>query len=161
MPADVLQMAIDVAGGDYPLAMLTTHNLLKELKYSSTAQGGTGVALVGWFPDSRGTDADALGGGRSGYATRRTDQLIAKLVNLRPAADPLYASDPVGPWYHQFGVFFVAASPRATSYTERLGRKCDALAGPRLASRRLQTSNQHLRRPARGSDLNPRPSPSG
>ena len=61
------------------------------------------------FPDSRGTDADALGGGRSGYATRRTDQLIAKLVNLRPAADPLYASDPVGPWYHQFGVFFVGS----------------------------------------------------
>jgi len=109
MPADVLQMAIDVAGGDYPLAMLTTHNLLKELKYSSTAQGGTGVALVGWFPDSRGTDADALGGGLSGYDTRRTDPLIAKLVNLRPAADPLYASDPLGPWYHQFGVFFVGS----------------------------------------------------
>jgi hypothetical protein len=39
MPADVMRMALDVTGGDYPLATLTAHNLLKELKYSSTAQG--------------------------------------------------------------------------------------------------------------------------
>ena len=109
LPADVMRMAIDVTGGDYPLATLTAHNLLKELKYSSTAQGGTGKALVGWFADRRGSDADALGGGQKGYDLRPTAPLVAKLANLRPADDPLYAADPVGPWYHQFGVFFIGS----------------------------------------------------
>jgi hypothetical protein len=109
MPADVLQMALRVTGGDYPLATLTAHNLLKELKYSSESQGGSGVAVVGWFPDNRGTDADALGGAPEGYDSRATGPLIAKLANLRPADDPLYAADPIGPWYHQFGVLFVGS----------------------------------------------------
>jgi hypothetical protein len=109
MPADVLQMALRVTSGDYPLATLTAHNLLKELKYSSEAQGGTGVAVVGWFPDHRGTDADALGGAVEGYDSRTTGPLIANLANLRPADDPLYATDPIGPWYHQFGVLFVGS----------------------------------------------------
>ena len=82
---------------------------------------------MGWFPDSRGTDADALGGGLSGYATRRTDPLIAKLVNLRPAADPLYASDPVGPWYHQFGVFFVDENFSTTRARRRPSRRSAAM----------------------------------
>jgi hypothetical protein len=109
MPADVLKMALEVTGGDYPLATLTAHNLLKELKYSSTAQGGNGVALVGWFADSRGTDADALGGALRGYDSRHTSALVAQLVNLRHTDDPLYAVDPVGPWYHQFGVLFIGS----------------------------------------------------
>jgi hypothetical protein len=109
LPADVMRMALNVTGGDYPLATLTAHNLLKELKYSSTAQGGTGTAIVGWFADSRGTDAEALAGGQRGYDLRPTAPLVAKLVNLRPADDALYAADPVGPWYHQFGVFFVGS----------------------------------------------------
>jgi len=109
MPADVMRMALDVTGGDYPLATLTAHNLLKELKYSSTAQGGAGKALVGWFADSRGTDDEALGAGQKGYELRPTAPLVAKLANLRPVDDPLYGADPVGPWYHQFGVFFIGS----------------------------------------------------
>jgi len=109
MPADVLRMALEVTDGDYPLATLTAHNLLKELKYSSVTQGGNGVALVGWFADSRGTDADALGGGLGGYDVRPTEPLVAKLANLRPSDDPLFALDPVGPWYHQFGILFVGS----------------------------------------------------
>ena len=108
-PNDVLKLALDVTAGDYPLAMLTTHNLLKELTYASRPGGGS--ALLGWDGANRGTDTDAITLNHAGYDVRAPAEvqgLIGKLSSLREANDPFY-SDKMGPWYHLYGVLFVGS----------------------------------------------------
>jgi hypothetical protein len=118
-PNDILKLALQATNGDYPLAMLTAHNLLKELTYASRAPNGGVAALVGWAADDRGTDDDAINGSHAGYEVRSPAQvqaLIGKLANLRGASDPLSA-DKMGPWYHVYGVLFVGSVTTGTEAT--------------------------------------------
>jgi hypothetical protein len=119
MPNDLLKMALDVTNGDYPLAMLTAHNLLKELTYANRAPNGGVSALLGWAADDRGTDDDAINASHPGYDVRSPAQvqaLIGKLSNLRDANDPTQA-DKMGPWYHLYGVLFVGSVTTGTEAT--------------------------------------------
>jgi len=94
-PDQVLGMAIDSCGGDYWLATLTAHNLLKEVAYASRLNQ---QPVIGW-------DA-ANPGDVNSWQMLRTDSIISKLSNLRPSGDA-HASDVIGPWYHMYGLFFV------------------------------------------------------
>lgn len=110
MPRGVTRLALEVADGDYPLATLAAHNLLKEVTYT-TRPGGSGRALVGWDPADRGSPAAAEAGDHPGYVWLERDaveRLAERLAQLREEGDPA-AADRMGPWYHFYGVLFLAA----------------------------------------------------
>lgn len=88
-PADVLRLALRATAGDYQLAVLTAHNVIKEQTYG----GRDSVFGVTTGPDPRALFA-------------------SKLENLRrdPNASDTVSADKMGPWYHTFGVLFVAGS---------------------------------------------------
>jgi hypothetical protein len=118
LPNDVLKLALDATAGDYPLAVLTAHNLLKELTYASREPNGSS-ALLGWNADDRGSDTIAITGNHPGYDVRSAadvQALIGKLSNLREANDPV-AGDKMGPWYHLYGVLFVGSVTTGTEAT--------------------------------------------
>ncbi|MCC6996920.1 MAG: hypothetical protein IT370_20070 [Deltaproteobacteria bacterium] len=94
-PGQVLGAALKITGGDYWLATLVCHNLLKEVTYAERSKQ---QALLGWDPKAPG-DARR-------WILLEPSKLTAKLPNLRPAGDP-QASDKMGPWYHMYGLFFV------------------------------------------------------
>ncbi|HLH21225.1 MAG TPA: carboxypeptidase regulatory-like domain-containing protein [Chloroflexota bacterium] len=107
-PPDVLRLALDVTGGDYPLATLVAHNLLKELAFASRDGAD---ALVGWSAGDRGSADAARAASDPRYTVRTAAEvpaLVGKLAALRPADDPR-ADDRLGPWYHLFGMLFVGA----------------------------------------------------
>ncbi len=91
-PADVFGMALDVTNGDYPLAMLTTHNLLKEVTHAERDKFNKNcylnTSLTGGIPSSH---------------------ISSKLKNLRPVGDTYY-NEKMGSWYHMYGMFFVGSS---------------------------------------------------
>jgi hypothetical protein len=119
MPNDVLKLALETTSGDYPLAMLTAHNMLKELTYASREPNGASSALLGWDADDRGSDTDAITLNHAGYDVRSPAQvraLIGKLSNLRETNDPL-VNDKMGPWYHLYGVLFVGSVTTGTEAT--------------------------------------------
>lgn len=95
MPDQVLGMALDVTGGDYWLATLTAHNLLKEVAYASRNKR---QAMIGWEA-GKPDNADS-------WAMLNTNDILDKLSQLRPSGDK-YSSDKIGPWYHMYGLFFV------------------------------------------------------
>ncbi|PKN54339.1 MAG: hypothetical protein CVU56_27150 [Deltaproteobacteria bacterium HGW-Deltaproteobacteria-14] len=79
-PADVLELALQAAGGDYSLAVLAAHNYLKWLCYE----------------------------GRGGKLPGAHQRVVSRLANLRPAGSKGEA-DKMGPWYHFFSVQVVAS----------------------------------------------------
>lgn len=91
-PGDILRMSLEATNGDYYVATLTAHNLLKEVAY------GEASGTIGWDRGARVSMKTAK--------VIRPDQVLDKLINLRPAGDK-NISDKDGPWYHMFGVFFV------------------------------------------------------
>ncbi|MBX7131866.1 MAG: hypothetical protein K1X67_04215 [Fimbriimonadaceae bacterium] len=93
-PPEVLSLALDVTGNDYPLATLTAHNLLKEVAYAQASM------VIGW-------DAKAGPTAKSARVVK-PDQVLDHLINLRPRGDRFF-SDKDGPWYHIYGIFFVGA----------------------------------------------------
>jgi hypothetical protein len=118
-PNNVLDLALQTTAGDYPLAVLTAHNLLKELTYASREPGLGGTALLGWNADDRGTDVDVINAAHVGYDVRTPAQvqaMIGKLWNPREANDPMRA-DKMGPWYHLYGVLFVGSVTTGTEAT--------------------------------------------
>lgn len=124
-PQDALALALGVAGGDYPLASLVAHNLLKEIAYAS--RDGTG-ALVGWSASDRGSADDAQALSNAQYVVVSADDvqaLAAKLAALRPADDPR-ADDKLGPWVHLFGTLFLGALVGGPT---PFGPEADLLAG--------------------------------
>ncbi len=123
-PQDLLRLALDVAGGDYPLGTLIAHNLLKELAFASSAGGG---ALVAWSPTDRGSPDDARAAASPTYIVLSGDDvqaLTGKLAPLRPADDP-HPEDQQGPWYRLFGSLFVGALAGGSTAAASAG---DALA---------------------------------
>jgi hypothetical protein len=89
-PADVLALSLRACDGNYPLAVLTSHNLLKELAHLGNEQ----ARVV----------REAFAGGREAAFPRRPGELAERLVNLRAAA-----GDKMGLWYHAFVPLAVAA----------------------------------------------------
>ena len=104
-PGDVMGLAIEICGGDVPLAALAVHTLLKEAKYQSipteTNPKPTGLAMVG--------ESKVMSRTGPRVESRSAAELMAKLVDLRPAGD-LYVQDKMGPWYHAFGLLFVGTA---------------------------------------------------
>ncbi|WP_141700638.1 hypothetical protein [Methyloceanibacter superfactus] len=115
-PARVMDMALDASGGNYPIATLTAHSVLK----SHTKRGReiiekmqTRVAAL-----SRGTISQAE------YDRQMADlrkqlrphsEIASRLQNLR--ADPTATGDKLGPWYHTFGVMALGSVHGGTDAT--------------------------------------------
>jgi len=98
LPHQVLGIALEVTGGDYPVATLACHNLLKEITYAYRKTEG---AVIGWDPNNPASAKDwTVIGDRDVIA------VMNKLENLRSAGDK-YAKDTGGPWYHMFGLYFI------------------------------------------------------
>jgi hypothetical protein len=106
MPADVLQLALEVTGGRYPLAVLATHNLLK----NTTVKGRQAIeSTLKLGPAAyRGPVRD-----RYLATLREHNVVVAKLASLRAA--PATSADKLGPWYHAFGVLTAAALVDSTT----------------------------------------------
>ncbi len=102
MPGDVLGAALRITKGDYWLATLVCHNLLKEVTY---AERDKHQALLGWD-----TKAPMKA---SQWLLIDPSKITSKLPNLRPSGDPQLA-DKMGPWYHMFGLFFVGGMTTGT-----------------------------------------------
>lgn len=90
-PADVARMALRATHGNYPLAMLTAHNLLKEITekgrdeaYQNAVARSQHPRGREWLPDI-GIDP-------------RFGRFASKFVTLRNSA----STDKMGPWYHFF-----------------------------------------------------------
>jgi hypothetical protein len=87
-PADVMKMALEATNGNYPAAMLTAHNFLKNVAY----KGRGSTSGVGMLMPTGGEE----------YIV----DVASRLVNLR--GDPGKA-DKLGPWYHMFGILFLGS----------------------------------------------------
>ncbi len=90
-PADVMEMALQASGGNYPLATLVAHNLLKNIAY----QGRQQQRLIGGLM-SRGRQDVSF--------PERYGAVSGKLVNLRSAP-----GDKMGIWYHAFVPLAIAS----------------------------------------------------
>lgn len=106
LPADVLEMALRVTGGSYPLAVLTAHNLLKNVTY--IGRGAITLAkknrmLFERFPE------------RFLEKLRPQVAIARKLVSLR--ANPRKDKDKMGPWYHGFAILSAGAMARVPGAT--------------------------------------------
>jgi len=157
-PKDVLKMAVEVSGGDYPAATLLAHNLLKEITYSgrSRAEKSTFQTVSG----SPGSDAAYAASNanrlkeyktalkntpfivfprENGVLTISMDPgapvLAAKLRNMRVAGDPHIAGtrdphfgDKLGPWYHAFGVLFLSSTAKGGRFTAGTWANVEGLA---------------------------------
>lgn len=107
-PADVLGLALDVTKGNYPLAVLTTLNLLKDVTFDGREAATLASRLVGAHPRS----AAAIAKEHELYDKQiaiieQQDAVVGKLSSLR--ANPLTAQDKMGPWYHAFTILTVGA----------------------------------------------------
>lgn len=116
-PDQVLGLALDVTGGDYWLATLAAHNLLKEVAYASRSGQ---IPLVGWDPDNP-NDATK-------WKLLKSDDILGKLRQLRAPGDP-HVKDKIGPWYHMYGLFFVGGMLS--------GDEADFMAGAENLTRKL------------------------
>lgn len=89
-PARLLRLSLDANGGNYPLATLTAHNLLKNAAYA-----GRGAVSEG-NPEQFSRLPE----------NEFSLELAGKLQNLRgnPAA-----RDKFGPWYHIYGVLYLGS----------------------------------------------------
>ncbi len=115
-PQDILQQALALTNGDYPLATLVAHNLLKEITYARRqGSGSQGRALVAWSQDDRGDQPDADAADWPTYKTLSDVQVqtfIDKLASIRKPGDPFAVgpgADKMGPWYHMFGAMFLGS----------------------------------------------------
>ncbi|MEW6582460.1 MAG: hypothetical protein AB1416_06845 [Actinomycetota bacterium] len=106
LPGDVVVLALmEVGQARYPLAVLTAHNLLKQ------------VALTGREAIRTADDLYALSD-KSAYARalpgilatlRAQNRVLTKLQSLRRNPDAPNARDKIGPWYHAFAILTMGA----------------------------------------------------
>jgi hypothetical protein len=115
-PPEVMTAAIEVCEGDVPLAALTVHNLLKEVKYRSIPTVAipvpTKIVQLGQVPSTNAETVTAWGYKKKGamdYKTCESVEIMKRLKNLRPQGDE-YSFDHIGPWYHAFGLFFTGTA---------------------------------------------------
>ena len=100
-PADVMKMALEATEGSYGLAVLTTHNLMKNVtKGGRETLGELGKDLNWKRPAKRQQLLDKM----DAY-----NEVVSKLTSLRSdPADPRNL-DKMGPWYHAFAVLTAGA----------------------------------------------------
>ena len=100
-PADVMQMALQATGGSYGLAVLTAHNLLKNVTKTGRETLGELAQDQNWNrPAKRQNLLDQMD---------KLDQVVGKLSSLRAdPADPAN-QDKMGPWYHAFAILTAGA----------------------------------------------------
>ncbi len=100
LPFQVMKKSLDICKGNYPLAVLTAHAVLKE-----TAKNGRSDGLTPMFARNK------QGKMKEAFLLRKKlrphSDIVKKLRNLRPAGD--HTGDKIGPWYHAFGILSVAA----------------------------------------------------
>ena len=107
-PADVLYLALRATHGSYPLAVLTTLNLLKDVTFEGRDAGGYASRLVRATPHSAAAIAKERELYEKEIATlKKQNEVVGKLVSLRQ--NPLLAQDKMGPWYHAFTILTVGA----------------------------------------------------
>jgi hypothetical protein len=106
-PADVIKHALDAAHGNYPLAMLTAHNLLKEIAYVGREE--VDVINQAQKPADQ-SRWPALWFGVSPWL----GDFAGKLRGLRDSS----VADKMGPWYH----FFVPLAAEAWGSVEAAER---------------------------------------
>lgn len=107
-PADVLGFALQATHGSYPLAVLTTLNLLKNVTFVGRDAAVQASHLVAAHPSSDAAIAkeNELYQKQIDILTIQ-DQVVGKLASLRE--NPLLAQDKMGPWYHAFTILTVSA----------------------------------------------------
>ena len=157
-PKDVLKMALEVSGGDYPAATLLAHNFLKEITYSgrSRDEQSTFETIPGFAESdaaAKAANANRLKEYRTalrktgftvyprgnGVVTIGMDPgalaLAAKLKNMRVDGDSHIAGtrdphfgDKIGPWYHAFGVLFLSTSAKGGRFTAKTWANVESLA---------------------------------
>jgi len=99
-PADVARMALGTSNGNYSLAMLLAHNLLKNVTYEGRAK-----AKAFMKADDRMREWN-----QDYFDIKPEGDVAAKLVNLRPSnCFGLGHTDKMGPWYHVFIPLTMAA----------------------------------------------------
>jgi hypothetical protein len=108
LPADVAVKALQVTGGSYPLAVLTAHNLLKNV----TMAGRSAIDDAGKAYGTRQAKTQLR---RSLAALERENRVVSKLQSLRRDPDGAQASDKMGPWYHTFAVLAAGALVDSTT----------------------------------------------
>lgn len=96
-PADVLEMALDITHGNYPLAVLTAHNMLKDVAFT-----GRDIVAKGSNPTSFAKNGTTLLD-----QLRPQAQIASRLDDLRQ--DPAASADKLGPWYHAFAILSIGA----------------------------------------------------
>jgi hypothetical protein len=105
-PADVMYYALQATHGSYPLAVLTAHNLLKDV----TKIGRQAIE------DARGLKPGRTREAVEEYNSRQEQELatlrrqvavVQKLASLR--ANAARSGDKMGPWYHGFAVLTAGA----------------------------------------------------
>jgi hypothetical protein len=92
-PADVLYYALKVTNGSYPLAVLTAHNLLKQVAFEGR--------------DAIDTKAGPKLLPKVIAELQAATAVVAKLGSLR--CTPAKSRDKIGPWYHEFAVLSAGA----------------------------------------------------
>ena len=92
-PADVLYYALKVTNGSYPLAVLTAHNLLKQVAFEGR--------------DAIDTKAGPKLVPKAIAELQAATAVVAKLGSLR--CTPAKSRDKIGPWYHEFAVLSAGA----------------------------------------------------
>ena len=111
-PADVLSLALEVTHGSYPLAVLTTLNLLKDVTFDGRDAADLAARLISAHPRSEAAIAKEHELYDKQVAIlEQQDAVVSKLVSLR--ANPLTAQDKMGPWYHAFTILTVGAVYKA------------------------------------------------
>ncbi len=99
-PADLILLALQVTDGSYPLAVLTVHNLLKNLAVKAREAVGLAGKAFG-TPKYPQRCAEAL------LALQNANAVVSKLESLRQ--NPAAKADKMGPWYHAFAVLAIGA----------------------------------------------------
>lgn len=89
-PAEMMEMSLSVCGNNYPLAVLTAHNFLKDITYL----GRQSISQLSMMA-SRGKPVKF---------PPRYGSVAAQLVNMRTAP-----GDKMGIWYHSFVPLVIAA----------------------------------------------------
>ena len=100
-PAEVVRLALDATHGNYPLAMLTAHNLFKEITYVGRNQEAAANAPAPGNLNGRLLPAKLVG------IEPEIGEFAGHLAKLRLGQ----SLDKMGPWYH----FFVPLAAEAWS----------------------------------------------
>lgn len=99
-PADLVVLALQVTDGHYPLAVLTAHNLLKNL----TIKAREALVVAG---KAFGTPSYAKRCAQARLALENANAVASKLESLRQ--NPAAKADKMGPWYHSLAVLAIGA----------------------------------------------------